>query len=84
LVFGFWLHRKDIATSQRRNAATTKTLLSSAPPMPDAQMHTALALKGRLEARPHKESSAIVAASFQLAMIAFRVGMSLGTNEFDE
>ena len=38
---------------------------------------TAVALKGRLEARLYKESSAIVAASFQLAMIASRVGMSL-------
>ena len=37
----------------------------------------AMSLKGRLEAYPHKESSAIVVASFQLAMIAFRVGMSL-------
>ncbi len=52
--------------------------------MPDFQMHTVMAPKGRLEARPHKESSALVAASFQLAMIALRVGMSLGTNEFDE
>ena len=36
-----------------------------------------MALKGRLEARHYKELSAIVAASFQLAMIAFRVDMSL-------
>ena len=35
-------------------------------------------------ALPYKEPSAIVVAGFQPAIIAFRVGMSLGASESDE
>ena len=40
-------------------------------------IRAAVTLKSRLEARPYKELSAIVAAGFQPAIVAFRVGMSL-------
>ena len=37
-----------------------------------------MALKGKLEARPYNWLSAFVAASFQLAILSFRVSLSLG------
>ena len=44
-------------------------------------MPAVTALKGKLEARPYKEPSAFVVASFQLAPLSFRVSVSLGTSE---
>ena len=44
-------------------------------------MPAVTALKGKLEARPYNGPSAFVAASFQLAILSFRVSVSLGATE---
>ena len=44
-------------------------------------MPAVTALKGKLEARPYNGPSAFVAASFQLAILEFRVSMSLEARE---
>ena len=82
--------RVTLSTATPPGGAYSWNVIGSSPgasfgPTELAMKHpTAVALKGRQDARPYKESSAIVAASFQLAMIASRVGMSLGASESDE
>jgi len=83
-----WFHRIDEETCKLLNCSrlrerTICSLGAIKGPRGSTERGATLpavtALKGKLEARPYNGPSAVVAASFQLAILVFRVSMSLGS-----